>query len=75
MMKGIFLMGRSKKSRQCPRCASKDVILQDTYVDGVTLYVCADCDYEYEVGGYSSRSRSRDYDHGDYFNPELMDDN
>ncbi|MFH1699465.1 MAG: hypothetical protein ABIE07_02665 [Candidatus Zixiibacteriota bacterium] len=59
-------MGRSKKSRQCPRCASKDVILQDTYVDGVNLYVCADCDYEFEVGGYRSKNRGREFDQDDY---------
>lgn len=53
-------MGRSKKSKQCPLCGGKDVLLQDTFDDGVRLYVCADCDYEFEVG--HSRSKRRDWD-------------
>ncbi|MFH1700643.1 MAG: hypothetical protein ABIE07_08660 [Candidatus Zixiibacteriota bacterium] len=59
-------MGRSKHSRQCPRCASKDVILQDSYEDGIDLFICADCDHEFEVGGYHSKKYDKYSDEDDY---------
>ena len=55
-------MKRSKKSGKCPRCASKDIMLQDSFDDGVDLYVCVDCDYEFEVGGSTSRDQDEDFD-------------
>lgn len=55
-------MKRSKKSRRCPRCSSRDVLIQDTYEDGIVLYVCADCDHEFEVRSSRSRRRGQDYD-------------
>lgn len=67
-------MGRSKKSRKCPRCASKDVILQDSYDDGIDLYVCADCDFSFEVGGSVSRHRVNDDDLDDDLNPEISEE-
>jgi transposase-like protein len=67
-------MGRSKKARQCPRCASKDVILQDSFDDGYDLYVCADCDFEFEVGGSGSK-RSQDYEEfDDDLDPETSEE-
>lgn len=68
-------MGRSKKSRKCPRCGGKDIILQDTF-DDVSLYVCADCDFEFEVGGYGRKSRSDDDDDfDDKFDSEKSEEN
>ena len=68
-------MGRSKKPRKCPRCASKDVILEDSFDDGFDLYVCADCDYEFEVGGGGSKRTPDDYDDiADDFDPETSEE-
>lgn len=67
-------MGRSKKSRQCPRCASKDVILQDSFDDGCDLYVCADCDFEFEVGGSGSKRVPDDGYVSDDFDPEISEE-
>lgn len=66
-------MGRSKKPKQCPRCASKDVILQDSYDDGVDLYVCADCDFDFEVGVSTSKHRVNDYNFDD-LDPDVIED-
>ena len=67
-------MGRSKKARQCPRCASKDVILQDSFDDGYDLYVCADCDFEFEVGGGGSKRVTDDDYVDDDFDPEISEE-
>lgn len=68
-------MGRSKKARKCPRCGSKDVLLQDSFSDGVDLYVCADCDYDFEVGGSRGKRHDEDYDDiDDEFDPEITED-
>lgn len=67
-------MGRSKRARKCPRCGSKNVLLMDSFDDGVYLYLCADCDHEFEVGGYRIRRRSEDFDTDDHFDQELAED-
>ena len=54
-------MGRFKTNKQCPRCSSKDVILQDSDVKESASYVCTDCDYEFTVG--ISRSKKLDDKH------------
>jgi transcription elongation factor Elf1 len=58
-------MGKARRTRQCPRCGSKDVLLQDSYDDGASLYVCSDCDHGFEVGGVRRKNghkRSNPYD-------------
>jgi len=67
-------MGRSKKSRKCPRCASRDVILQDSFDDGFDLYVCADCDFEFEVGGSGSKRVTEEEYVEDDFDPEISEE-
>lgn len=67
-------MGRSKKTRKCPRCSSRDVLLQDSFDDGIDLYICADCDHEFEVRGSRLRHRGEDDDVDDYFNQESEED-
>lgn len=67
-------MGRSKKSRKCPRCGSKDVILQDTFDDGVSLYICADCDHDFEVGGAGRKNRDDDFDFDDDLDLEVSEE-
>ena len=53
-------MKKQRTTRKCPRCGSKDVLLQHTYDDGVCLYVCSDCDYDFETGG-SHRRKDQDW--------------
>ena len=67
-------MGRSKKTIKCPRCASKDVLFNDSFEEGIELYVCADCDYEFEVGGSLLKNRDFDYDLEDNFDLEETED-
>ena len=50
-------MGRFKTNKQCPRCSSKDVILQDSDVKESASYVCT----EFTVG--ISRSKKLDDKH------------
>jgi uncharacterized metal-binding protein (TIGR02443 family) len=58
-------MGRFTKTRKCPRCGSKDVLLQDSFENGVNLFVCVDCDHEFEIGGYRGRHRGKNFDEDD----------
>ena len=51
-------MRRQRTNRQCPRCGSKDIVLQDSYSDGVNLYICSDCDHDFEVGGSHRKNGS-----------------
>ncbi|MFZ5979652.1 MAG: hypothetical protein ACOYVF_03385 [Candidatus Zixiibacteriota bacterium] len=67
-------MGRSKKARRCPRCGSKDVLLQDSFSDGVDLYVCADCDHDFEVGGSHGKQRDDDFDVDEASDQEISED-
>ncbi len=67
-------MGRSKKTRRCPRCGSTDVLRQDSFDDGVDLYVCTDCDHEFEVGAHNARRRHGDYESDDDFEQESVED-
>ncbi|HOP06404.1 MAG TPA: hypothetical protein PLF13_03840 [candidate division Zixibacteria bacterium] len=52
-------MGRSKKGRTCPKCGSKDVLLQDTLEDQTQVYLCMDCDHVFEIGGRFDRKNDR----------------
>jgi transposase-like protein len=68
-------MGRSKKSRRCPRCGSKDVLLQDSFTDGAELYLCTNCDHEFEAGGYRAKRRNEeDYDVNENVDEEVDED-
>ena len=60
-------MRRPSRTRRCPRCGSMDVLLQDTNDSGVSLYICTDCDHDFEVGGSRPRGGSRRYDQDDKF--------
>ena len=66
-------MGRAKKGRRCPRCGSRDVILQDSFDEGIDLYVCADCDHDFEVGGSISKHRASDFNFIDDFDNEVAE--
>jgi DNA-directed RNA polymerase subunit RPC12/RpoP len=66
-------MRRSKKRpKRCPVCGSRDVLLQDTFDDGIDLYVCADCDHEFEVGHTRSKRRGSDFDYEDEFERDVV---
>lgn len=45
-------MGRIKNNKCCPRCGSDDVLLQDMLSNSIALYICLDCDKEFETGGH-----------------------
>jgi transposase-like protein len=60
---GFITMKRFKKSRKCPRCSSGNVLLQDSSNDGVDLYVCFDCNYEFEIEGYNPKHQAEDFDY------------
>jgi len=64
-------MGRPKRARMCPRCAGKDILLQDTLDDGTLVYVCADCDYEFEVAGSWARRRNDETDDEDEYDSQI----
>lgn len=55
-------MGRSKRNRKCPRCSSKNILFQDRFDDGAELYVCADCDHEFEIRGSGLKRRAQDFE-------------
>lgn len=67
-------MGRSKKTRRCPRCNSRDIVLQDSFDDGVDLYVCSDCGHDFEVGGYRHKHRDEEYEDDESFDTEVTED-
>ncbi len=67
-------MGRAKKSRKCPRCNSSDVLLQDSFDDGIELYVCADCDHEFEVGGPVPKYKVNEYDFDDDLDSDAFEE-
>ncbi|MFH1374754.1 MAG: hypothetical protein ABII79_13265 [bacterium] len=67
-------MGRSKKNRKCPRCNSSDVLLQDSFEEGIDLYVCADCDHEFEVGGSISRNKTSGFDFEDDLDSDAFEE-
>ncbi len=66
-------MKRSRKPRTCPRCAGRDIALQDS-MDGVNYYVCTDCDFEFEVSGSRSSDRDEDYCQDIEFDPETSEE-
>ncbi len=45
-------MGRLKHNKCCPRCGSDDVLLQDMLGNNIAVYVCLECDKEFEIGGH-----------------------
>ena len=55
-------MGRSKKSRKCPRCAGTDISLAYKLDDGTNVYVCSDCDFEFEIAGSGGKTDYEDFD-------------
>jgi|GEM_PF-3164827 len=57
-------MKRSKKGLKCPECGSRDVLLHESYDDGYDLYVCADCQQDFEIDSLASRKR-RPVDYSD----------
>lgn len=63
-------MGRSKRNRKCPRCGSKNILFQDRFDDGAELYVCADCNHEFEVRGSGSRRRVKNFETDDDFDSD-----
>ena len=67
-------MARAKKNRKCPRCNSGDLLLQDSFEDGIDLYVCADCDHEFEVGGSIPRLRDTNTDYEDDLDLDSFDE-
>lgn len=44
-------MAPKSKGQRCPRCGSRDVLIQDTLERNVTVYVCLDCDHEFSTDG------------------------
>lgn len=48
-------MGRLKGNKCCPRCGSDDVLLQDMLSNNVSVYVCLECDKEFETGGHQKK--------------------
>jgi uncharacterized metal-binding protein (TIGR02443 family) len=44
-------MPSKNKGHKCPRCSSRDVLLQDTLERNVDVYVCLDCDHEFSTAG------------------------
>lgn len=72
-------MRHSKKSKQCPRCSSKDVAFENSYDDRVDLYICIDCDYIFKVAAKNAERTSEDiydtFDDDDYDeNDHLFED-
>ena len=63
-------MNAQKKGRSCPRCGGTDLQLQEEIAPGVLLYVCVDCDHEFEI---KSRSKAepvlREEDREEWENP------
>lgn len=44
-------MGSKNKGHKCPKCGSRDILLQDTLEHNVNVYVCLDCDEEFSTDG------------------------
>lgn len=53
-------MSSKSKGQRCPRCGSKDVLLQDTLERNVRVFVCLDCDHEFTLGGSTESKRTDD---------------
>jgi transposase-like protein len=66
-------MARAKKNKKCPRCNSGDVLLLDSFDDGIDLYVCEHCDHDFEVGGHTSRHREVEFDFDDDLDLDAFD--
>ena len=67
-------MSRSKKARKCPRCSSRDILLQDSLDDGTDVYVCADCDLEFEIRGYASKRQDDAYEPDVELDPDMAEE-
>jgi len=52
-------MSRRNRGKNCPRCGSKDVQLQEDLQENTVLYVCMDCDYQLPTGAPSPRKEPR----------------
>lgn len=50
-------MTSKSKGQRCPRCGSRDVLWQDTGERHIGLYVCLDCDHEFQKGANENRRR------------------
>jgi len=50
-------MTPKSKGQRCPRCGSKDVLLQDAREKNIGVYVCLDCDHEFQTGSGGSKRR------------------
>jgi DNA-directed RNA polymerase subunit RPC12/RpoP len=66
-------MGRARKSRRCPLCGSRDILLQDAFDYGVDLYMCANCDHEFEVGRSRSKRGGSDFDYADELESDVSE--
>ncbi|UCG63213.1 MAG: hypothetical protein JSV52_08010 [Candidatus Zixiibacteriota bacterium] len=54
-------MALKNKGHKCPKCGSRDVLLQDTLEHNVNVYVCLDCDHEFSSGGKRHEERREDH--------------
>ena len=53
-------MASKSKGQRCPRCGSRDVLIQDTLGHNVNVYVCLDCDHEFSTDGKRHEDRRDD---------------
>jgi DNA-directed RNA polymerase subunit M/transcription elongation factor TFIIS len=68
-------MSAQKKGRSCPRCGGTDIQLQEEIAPGVLLYVCVDCDHEFEVKNRSKVTRDVQVENRDEWeNPSYEDE-
>jgi len=44
-------MAAQIKGKQCPRCGSRDILVEDSPGERALVYVCMDCDHSFDVGG------------------------
>jgi len=50
-------MTPKSKGQRCPRCGSRDVLGQDTGERYLSLFVCLDCDHEFQTGAGENKRR------------------
>jgi len=51
-------MKRMGHIKSCPRCGSRDIEVLEG-ADGTTVYVCLDCDHEFESGPGPGKQRDK----------------
>jgi transposase-like protein len=44
-------MAPSKVHKECPRCGSREVIVEDNDRGGVRVFMCLECDHVFEISG------------------------